>query len=551
MEIKYFNEESIKEIEKYCNIEDPSDSKLFHYILWKVNNLKCERIVIEYDYIDRDFSADYASYYSTIFQESGKYCCRIHFFSNFEGDFPFDEKRDENFRINLPALKEAYLGFIVILPTTVKVIGRTVIKPYIHDVTKCCYCTVRCATTVNIQGIPFSIESMPFIQKDENVGVCASTSIWMVSNYMNARFGFQRHSLSQITFIANKYQRHNRMYPAMRGLDVKQIITGFAELGYDSIIHYDRKTFHREKWKPKEIIYKYIESELPVIAVIQGRHACVVIGHDFDPHKNIPKTHNIISNAVFIRSFLIHDDDRGPFKLLPEIPNISNNGGDYEINDKHNSFKESPNVYSLYTMNGITNIIIPIFNKIYLEGPAVDDLITSIFSDSSDKSIFNYYSRMISVLEKSTDLEIKTIELARKFLDSINNGRIFYRSRFVLSNHLKENYLLLKSKVPFALGDSYSKMNLPRYVWLTELFFEDDLKNKMMLESDIDIVIGEILIDATGIDRLSSIISVHFPGFLIIFNSLYFPTEMDEGEIFRFNVIQNDVPYELYGRYAN
>ena len=44
--------------------------------------IDCKTVMIEYDYIDRDYIEDYAFYYSRCFREVSRKCVRFHFFSN-------------------------------------------------------------------------------------------------------------------------------------------------------------------------------------------------------------------------------------------------------------------------------------------------------------------------------------------------------------------------------------------------------------------------------------------------------------------------------------
>ena len=409
------------------------------------------------------------------------------------------------------------------------------------------------------------MKGMPFIQQDERVGVCSSTAIWMITCYMNIRYKFQRSSLTNITEMANIYHKINRPFPALRGLMSEQIIASLSNLGYDAI-HYQKRTFQKNKWNPKEIIYKYIESELPVIAVIGGQHVCTIIGHDFDLGKNITdeknKDNKIISNSSFITCFVTHDDLKGPYQLLPvefALPL-------FDDREYLNPFKEQANIYTDYTILDVTNIIIPIFKKVYLEGQVIENIISIVFSYES--YIFKYYRYLIK--NTFSLLDTDTVIIGEKFIKDISSKEIFYRTRFLLSNHLKEDYLIHKSNTSPFIRNRYSQIDLPRYVWLIELFFEKELRSKIIQEGkNAKIVIGEILVDATGNDAMYAVIAVHFPGIVFI-NNMYDPINLknsseedstdengffdEKSEFFLENdhfiayEIPKDTPYELYDR---
>lgn len=550
-DILSFTKESIEKIEEAHFIHSKKDKILFRYIVWILKQFGSKNIVIESNYVDRDFSEDYSAYYSTLFCAPSKKCSRIHFFScsidKLRKSFS-KRKNISTIKSNLNYLNESYLGFIVIIPIDDHVIGRTVlssniIKKLAHSNATHYYCTTRSITKINIDGLPIKINGMPFIQQDWQVGVCSSTAIWMITNYMS-RFGFRRYSLTKITEAANKYLRINRPFPALRGLTVQQIISGFSELGIEPI-HYQKSSLKSQaQWNPKEIIYNYIESELPVIAVIGNEHACVIIGHDFNLDTNKGgQLDKLVSNSEFIDCFIVHDDERGPYLLLPEFTRVSKNASKYENNNDYNPFEEEPNIYTPYSMRDITNIIIPVFQKVYLEGTIVNDLIVNLFTSKTNPCI-SIYKYIMELKEDDSLLSIDTINLGKLFLYKTKKTRIFYRTRFLLSNHFKENYLLHKKKASSTLIYHYSIIELPRYIWLVELFYEDDLKEKIIgLGNNADIVIGEIIIDATGADNMSSIISFHLPGILVI-NPAY-QSNVDDTDVSYFEII-NDTPCELF-----
>ncbi|HEY1053625.1 MAG TPA: hypothetical protein VGE24_00770, partial [Emticicia sp.] len=86
--------------------------------------LNVKTILIEEDYISRDYLHDYASYYALCFEKYEKVCRRVHFF-----DIGVTL---EDFQSIILKTKEEtaefwkhYIGFIVIKPIPVKMIGFT------------------------------------------------------------------------------------------------------------------------------------------------------------------------------------------------------------------------------------------------------------------------------------------------------------------------------------------------------------------------------------------------------------------------------------------
>lgn len=84
---------------------------------------------MEHHYISKDYLVDFASCYSSCFDDYPKKCNRIHFFSSVFPEADFDEviiRENET----AATFWEWYLGFIVAKPIPLKVIGKTVLKIY-------------------------------------------------------------------------------------------------------------------------------------------------------------------------------------------------------------------------------------------------------------------------------------------------------------------------------------------------------------------------------------------------------------------------------------
>ena len=116
-------------------------SYLFGYL--NSADVAAATIVVEPQYVDADYLADYSSYYSTCFQLYEKTCKRVHFFSisMTRADF---ERRIMRLASDaeIEQLTSSYLGFIVVRPLPDAVIGRTQLKTYRDDGGRRNYCAV-------------------------------------------------------------------------------------------------------------------------------------------------------------------------------------------------------------------------------------------------------------------------------------------------------------------------------------------------------------------------------------------------------------------------
>jgi hypothetical protein len=90
--------------------------------------LHAAAIVVEPDYIDKDYLEDHAAYYDRCFRDYKRRTVRLHFFSQ-----AFDAEKFRKIltgRQETDKLTESYLGFIVVKPLSQKIIGRTCLKTY-------------------------------------------------------------------------------------------------------------------------------------------------------------------------------------------------------------------------------------------------------------------------------------------------------------------------------------------------------------------------------------------------------------------------------------
>lgn len=516
------------------------NQKLFRTICSRLEKLNCKFVLVEDPYIDRDFSVDFSAFYASTFQTIRKHCVRLHFFREIPGSssppWPIQKHLLEEWQ-------SKYLGFVVVRPIAQNQLGRTMIVAETTGTDEQ-YCCTLTTTEVNINGFPLEVQGMPFMQQDGMVGVCGTTALWQLARYMHLKYGFPWYAPSDITLAANNIIRINRAFPANKGLLPDQIISALIDLGYTPMV-YNKKFTPAKLWQPKELIYKYIESGIPVLLVVEvlnQNHACVAIGHNFDPDRPLPNDGWYRSNSELISSFIVHDDAAGPYLLLPETP-------------------QGRKTNTTYTINDIVLIIAPVFRKVYMEAYDVADILrylllpektidTDTERQSSDpkntrdtesmdewdfalNGIWHVLSSYKKHFSKTTRSTIKKLESAFRGSDEL----LFYRSRFMRSNDFKEDYLINFKEIPEPLGEIYASLNMPRYIWVVDFSLRSSLCSPLPPRGQQSErkVIGEMLLDATGATEIDSLIAIHLPGVVFI-DPIYSELEELEGETLENNL---------------
>ena len=129
---------------------------------------------VEYPYVDSHFRDTYYFYYSTKFHNYKRDCARVHIFS-------------EDVTYNIKDNDERYLGYFIIRPLSNHPLGKSFISPkaFKNDDFVCCLCK----QSVNLSGIPLSVNAFPHVVQDEETHKCAESVIWMLLSYFGTKYG--------------------------------------------------------------------------------------------------------------------------------------------------------------------------------------------------------------------------------------------------------------------------------------------------------------------------------------------------------------------------
>jgi len=307
----------------------------------------------ESDYIDKDYLIDYSKFYSRSFEKFEKTTERFHFFT-----CSFDTRKfnlalktgDTTFFQNL---QESYLGFVVLKPIrdiyNYKLIGRTLLSTYPeHDgVDTRCFLTNE--HKVSLFGIPLKIKTLPFQQKDNAVGVCATVTCWSALFPLMYLFGTPVLSPVEVTERAVACPSEDcRNFPSDDGLTLSQLKYYFNTLNLET--EFIDPNIRVDYQKPQDdivadAIRAYIEMGLPIIATLNVKgtddyHAVLVSGYRHTYGK--------------VREIYVHDDNIGPYHHIK--PNSKGKFSSWKEPAPNGDLKE----YELQ------RLLVPVYPKIRL-----------------------------------------------------------------------------------------------------------------------------------------------------------------------------------------
>jgi len=367
------------------------------------STVKC--ILIEYEYIDKDYRDTYSNFYSKKFAHYPSRTIRLHFFG----------RHLENQDIwRLDEFKGHYIGYSIIRPTRVRSIGRTIIDPSKLPNIQGHMCQAE--YDVHLLGQSLKVRGFPFITQDSDVTVCAHAAAWMLFRYFSEKYrNYSEVYPFQITHLTSDHS-HGRIVPST-GVTISQLAEIFFEFGFHPRI-YTRGTFDNPEMF-KRILYYYVESGIPVVAgMAEKEHAVTIFGHRMN--LNPLETKSLYYSSDFLDGFIFNDDNSMPYGVLPL---------------KHTAGCE-------YALDDINSFVVPLYEKIYLTAEHIETLFSRVTGDS----------KLFALRNQSPSLYNNQI-VYRIFLTSAKSYKAFWR----------------KYRFNQPLAQLYLQIPMPRFIWVCEL----------------------------------------------------------------------------------
>lgn len=319
------------------NIEEVVAKQQFAFLEDYFQKIEPKTVIVEYDYIDRDFLEDYAAYHVKSFRDYGKKCVRLLFFSLSFSVEDFDHLLSSGNTENQDFLKkfqDEYLGYVVVRPLPRKMIGRTALKTYPKDSTDCerfFPATQYCKS--NLFGIPLKVQSLPFQEQDRSVSACATSAVWSVLHKTASLFNHSTLSPVAVTKAAMQgIPISGRIFPNS-GLTANQISNALRSVGLEAQ-YTGFQDFSTEKHVLdfKEQVYAYLQAGIPLILGFdlyaqdskqswskRGHHAVAIAGYGMskEPYLYAPSSKDFPRLAAHrIKKLYVHDDQTGPFSNM-------------------------------------------------------------------------------------------------------------------------------------------------------------------------------------------------------------------------------------------
>jgi hypothetical protein len=486
MNVLQFNRNNLGEALTRTNIDEENNYHLDFFAKY-LEGLQAKFIVIEDEYTDSDYLDDFAFFYVSCNHKYVSLCKRIHFFSSIKKIQQYQDLRNFILKMDdkdsIKILNKSYLGFIVIRPLPEVVIGRTILKPPIHNRME--YpCTRK--YSVNFYGFPLEIiNSLAFQQQDEAIAACATVALWSAFHKTSDLFLTQLPKASEITKNATNYYNDRRSFPST-GLSIQQMRNAIVSLGLESQIY--QQTL--EYLLP--IIYAYLQMGIPIILDIslmkknteesyfyKGEHAITIVGYKCkESAGGSSATINMKNNKISLLS--AHDDQVGPFSVLEILYQDSSNelfrNLQSSLDASRKGIKKIKNIGSkilsydssqawIAIPNGI---IVPLYDKIRVPYPRIFEYCEK-FNDIIKKlhiNVMNYVEPTDSDFHKQdTDGKLNYVSEQLEWnihLITTNKLKTEIRGKFIaqptdIDNNIRNDFerVMLRSH--------------PKYIWRVKL----------------------------------------------------------------------------------
>ncbi|MFC2027878.1 hypothetical protein ACFLU3_04245 [Chloroflexota bacterium] len=485
---------------------------------------QCKSVIVEREYIDKEFASCYGRFYYRLFMNIPKRCTRLHFFS------------ETIRRIDLANVEstDSYLGYVVVRPISVMPVGRTVLSPEITSRSDE-FVLTQSTHEVNLAGSRLFVDGMSFIQQDGRVAACASAAAWMATDYLSQKYSLQSKSTIEITELATGYDFPRFRSTPGRGLTIPEISKSFTAMGY-SPQTYD----HPWPREARQTIYSCVESKIPAILALsfpEGHHSMVAIGHSFRSPKD-PQLRKVdgkrkltyYDNTEWVPEFIVHDDQGGLYGKLRILP----------LEDYVKDDKLTIDTGKLPLPPGVESNTNEVHCPIEVEFSYCD---SKFVQSRGEKRIGNLFAiiaplppRVSLLPEDAMRKGYELLVVVNSLYKSPNLSGLVLRTYLESANNYKRS-LMDRTDMSDWLRKFYRGKPMSKYIWITEISNKDLFDQSAPHERKM---FGEIIMDSAASPFTPSFIALHVPGYLMTMD----PDDTDYvTSLHKARNIPDDVPY--------
>jgi hypothetical protein len=493
------------------------NSRITQNLLRHLKELGAKSVLIEEEYLDRDFSEAYSGFYSKLFKRHSKLCFRLLFFS----EALAAAMSNEDPKVQATSLeeigKQGFLGQVILRPIHKAPIAQAVLRPPPSPIGLETHLLVKSPIHVHSTGATFVVQAIPMTQQDQRVGACAQAAIWTCVRHFHFRHSGPWVSMLGVNDAAMARAQWSVSSTIPNGsefLSLNEMVSALHAVGRKPLTYLAEKQ-NPPQWtnlRPADVINRYVDSGIPVIVGLQfGRmgHAIVATGQVF---ANQPQTMPLPAKptrAEYCAAFLINDDQQGPNLRMPVQPG--------------SPFGETP-----YSLQQVYFLIIGLPDKVYFPAEKAEELAWDILRD--------YELEWPDFVKNHANDVGVSVDVGNAFVDDIANNRVIART--YLTYGWKYQYRALRNIMSNDVKRIARATDLPRFVWVTEFgtltSLAEDIKSRR--------IFAHCVIDATAKSMgADSRLIFHAPGRAV--QQVHDPANPTAAYLRTQFVIRDDGPY--------
>ena len=305
----WINLEALEDYDRLIQMLDPEfDPKGITESLKSQVTDAAKGVLVEYGYVDKDYRSTFYNFYAKKGRQYRTDCVRLHFF---DGSVQYDE-----IRIDIACSdgrpQDHYYGYIVLRPTIVATLGRSVLSPDIRLGAR--GRAIQSLHHVNLLGHRLPVWGFPSMAQHVDIAVCAHVSCWAILRYYSETFPQHREYLvHDITKLVAPFDPGG-LVPSL-GFNVLGAERVFQAAGCFPVLVGKRNSSSDGAFFSQ--LLAYLESGFPLfVAMPSETHAVVIVGHNWKQTATPPQAS---SSHVWtqVETLLTVDDNLLPYATVP------------------------------------------------------------------------------------------------------------------------------------------------------------------------------------------------------------------------------------------
>ena len=367
-------------------------------------------MLVEHGYIDKDYRSTFYNFYAKKGRQYRTDCVRLHFF---DGEVWYDEARTDIVSTD-DRPQDHYFGYIVLRPTIVATLGRSVLSPNIRQGAG--GRAIQSVNNVNLLGHHLPVWGFPSMAQHVDIAVCAHVSCWAILRYYSETFPqYREYLVHDITQLVAPFDPGG-LVPSL-GFNVLAAERVFQAAGCFPVLVGKDGSSSEEAFFSQ--LLAYLESGFPLfVAMPSKEHAIVIVGYR-QRSQALPSSSPSHAWAQ-VESLLAVDDNLLPYTTVP-------------LNSTGTPASSLP-----YTADSFAAFIVALPDKIYYPADAIEA----------------FSKRVEGWLASTRSPEQEPLELRRYFITTVSK----------LREHAREN----RSNLGDTLVGLMMRLETAQFVWVVE-----------------------------------------------------------------------------------